>query len=426
MERKSMMVACKMIALLAIILAGFEIFAPKALSGWMAKLSGDVASMVSFRVGFPMDADGNEGLTESIIASGEMDRIRFFREAEYAAGNCVYLLFPLFLLLLLFRWLPVMLRRPVHLLMMAGFFLLAGYVFSFLYIDMDTLRYLSDDTFLTIAGFCGIAAPTEPTLVTLYVHVYFPAILFLLMFAIERISNYGKCISGTVVDGSDELKSAKDLFIEESHSRSTVKVRPPLDRIIFRQSSDDSPNAFAYGTHTIVVTKGLFSVFDVRDPHDMETVLGVLAHEHGHLAHRDGIALEIWDTCFNLPSCLFWILGKLCYFVGTVFSIVPYIGSFLGELLKLISQLVLALALSLTNFTRKLCRVVTGRSEERNADRHAARLGFGDGIIRFLRVFGIDEGGGFDEHPNNGKRIDVVEAEMQRIEAKGGRKEKRV
>ena len=63
------------------------------------------------------------------------------------------------------------------------------------------------------------------------------------------------------------------------------KANPELpDNIKMFISDSKEPNAFATGRKTICVTKGLLNYTD-------EQIKGVLAHEFGHLAHKDTDAI---------------------------------------------------------------------------------------------------------------------------------------
>lgn len=60
-----------------------------------------------------------------------------------------------------------------------------------------------------------------------------------------------------------------------------VNADPSLERKIkFFISDDEAPNAFATGRKTVCITKGLLGLSD-------EQIKGVLAHEFGHLSHKD-------------------------------------------------------------------------------------------------------------------------------------------
>lgn len=73
--------------------------------------------------------------------------------------------------------------------------------------------------------------------------------------------------------------------------------------INFFMSDDEAPNAFATGRKTVCITKGLLSLSD-------EEIKGVLAHEFGHLSHKDTDALLIIEVG-NIFVWLFFLLFEL-------------------------------------------------------------------------------------------------------------------
>ena len=72
--------------------------------------------------------------------------------------------------------------------------------------------------------------------------------------------------------------------------------------IVFRDGRKVGPNAFALPSGTIVVTDQLVNLA----PHD-EAILGVLAHELGHLAHRHAVRMVLEATVVGLAVT--WYVG---------------------------------------------------------------------------------------------------------------------
>jgi len=414
MESHSMLETGKMIVISGIILAVLAFVSPQVFPRWLQRVSEEKSVTLSSNLGISLAADGNDEMSRKILEAEKADKIRMSRLADNVERYWTYALFPVFVVLLVFRWAFVLLRRPAHFLIMLLFFFLSGLVFKITHGAFGLLRSVSDDTIRKLAEWFGKSLPDASWLKVFHEFFFLPAVLFLFMYVIERISAHYKSLKGTETDDI-ELQMVKDKFSERSKDCNWLELHPAPRRIIFRILEDSSLNAFAYGTRTIMFNSGLLTYFNIDTQGGMETILGVVAHEHGHLFRKDGIALEIWDTCFNLPAYLCWILYLLCELAAILISAVPFVGAFLGPLLCDISSALWPLMLEITGFTREMFRIFTGKSEEIKADKHATRLGFGGGLICFLNVLGDDCSGPMDEHPMSSERIRLINAEMRKM-----------
>ncbi len=173
---------------------------------------------------------------------------------------------------------------------------------------------------------------------------------------------------------------------------------------------NESPaiNAMAYGKNHLCVNRGAIEKTDI------ETVKAMMAHEIGHLAHKDTIALQISAVCINF--LLFGLLVPLNItgiIVTSSCAIIPAIGNilsgFFGNLLQDKCQDMFRFLFSRTQI---LARIVGGRKDEMRADAFAARCGYGEQLINLFAMH-PDSGGGFDEHPKNAKRIENIRRIMQ-------------
>ena len=190
---------------------------------------------------------------------------------------------------------------------------------------------------------------------------------------------------------------------------------------------DPMPQAIALGRGTIAVTRGALDVAEESE------LAGVLAHESGHLHHRDSMvtsALIGMNSISNLQAAVvritvagffvFLMLGVVLMIISTedmswvaglaiLVPVVLGVGLLLNRLINGVVSLLLRLA---------------DRSVEYRADRFAGDLGFGPGLVGFLeRLAGMEAKTehGFlvmylQSHPPTALRIDRLEA-MQGVEA---------
>ena len=169
---------------------------------------------------------------------------------------------------------------------------------------------------------------------------------------------------------------------------------------------DESPNACVIGRRTLCVTSGLFKLSD-------EEIMGVLAHELGHLANRHSeIQLIIGGSNLFIVGALLilkivsWIIAGIC----TIFAISSKsrIASFFIFLFGTISTFFIWL------WTRccLLFVKISMRANEYVADEFAYKIGFGKQLAMALDRICIDvpSENGFlkainSTHPNYNDRI---------------------
>ena len=200
----------------------------------------------------------------------------------------------------------------------------------------------------------------------------------------------------------------------------------PLQAELF-MIDDPMPQAIALGRGTIAVTQGALEVATDNE------LAGVLAHESGHLHHRDSMvtsALIGMNSISNLQAAVvritvagffvFLMLGVVLMIISTedmswvaglaiLVPVVLGVGLLLNRLINGVVSLLLRLA---------------DRSVEYRADRFAGELGFGPGLVGFLeRLAGMEAKTehGFlvmylQSHPPTALRIDRLEA-MQGVGA---------
>lgn len=149
--------------------------------------------------------------------------------------------------------------------------------------------------------------------------------------------------------------------------------------------NDKFPNAFAFSTRTVTVTKGLLNC----PPEEIE---GVIAHELGHIIHGDSqiaLLVSVINTVGNYAakvlSFVIFVFSRLTEVIGDIG------GGYLGAVVSLAGFFMGLIALILKGLlwvVQKLINIgflAVGRQEEFNADSYAKEIGFGDGLVSLLK-----------------------------------------
>ncbi len=144
---------------------------------------------------------------------------------------------------------------------------------------------------------------------------------------------------------------------------------PP--EIVLIEAGADNQNAYAIGDNTIVFTTA-FLYYQKNN-----AVMGVMAHEMGHLVAKDPIWLTIaWGAFWPLQLCIH-IIGLI---TGVCFSMIDSEKTGLGEKAQ---ELVLVLfGWTLTRFQLIFCR-----HSEYRADRFACDIGLANEMLSFLKSY---------------------------------------
>ncbi len=172
---------------------------------------------------------------------------------------------------------------------------------------------------------------------------------------------------------------------------------------------DEAPNAFALGRRTICVTKGLLNLPD-------EAILGVLAHEVGHLAYGHTVVqLLIGGGNIFISGLLF--LFKLATWIVTGIMGLFALGTRDGWM-GLLAGLFAAVSTGLSWLWVKFCRLFlmwSMRQNEYLADEYAFKIGFGTELAHVLDHYLCDlpRKGFFNAlyntHPYNDDRVAALQ-----------------
>ncbi len=173
---------------------------------------------------------------------------------------------------------------------------------------------------------------------------------------------------------------------------------------------DESINAFAVGKRTVAVTQGMINM-----PADQ--IKAILAHEFGHLAHKDTeillipqagnfiitIVVKVISFFLKIIGGMFDICGALCSHDDSSFGFFRTVG----KVERFINERVLGWWMSLGTI---MC-TKNNKSNEFAADRYSCKLGYGESLKRaFLTMETGQELHGyfatlFSTHPATPERV---------------------
>lgn len=210
----------------------------------------------------------------------------------------------------------------------------------------------------------------------------------------------------------EDIERLEPIFREVYAKAKQANPELPNDIKMFISDSKE-PNAFATGRKTVCVTKGLLNYSD-------EQIKGVLAHEFGHLAHKDTDSILVVAVGNMVVSAIFVVI-RVCanifmgigQFMTAIMSrsIGGVIASIFVGIGRAIADLLLVLVMrAWTQIGVWLC-MYSSRKNEFAADEYSFNCGYGDYLCQVLESFG--NGGGANglfaalasSHPNTDQRI---------------------
>lgn len=251
--------------------------------------------------------------------------------------------------------------------------------------------------------------------VLLGIGLYFASMLIALSpigEGILRLQTHCKKITDPVI-----LARITPIFNEVYAKAKAMNPELPSKIKIF-MSDDDSPNAFATGRKTVCITKGLLSYSD-------EHIKAVLAHEFGHLAHKDTDVILVVSVGNLIISAIFVtirVIANIFYGISQFFTLIfsrgwgGIIAALFIGISRAISNFLLALLMRIwTQIGVWLCMSSSRRNEYR-ADEYAHNCGFNRPLREVLESFGTQKSkdGLFaslaSSHPHNADRISRLHA----------------
>lgn len=226
-----------------------------------------------------------------------------------------------------------------------------------------------------------------------------------------------------MIEDADIIERLEPLFREVYYKAKKEDPSISEDVRLF-MSEDECPNAFATGRKTVCVTKGLLALSD-------EQIKATLAHEFGHLAHKDTdriLVVSVGNTVINIIMWMFQLGAIMMEVIMNIVGAITgdddgFLISLMGTLSRVITMFIITKFMQLWTWIGTMLCMKTSRNNEFQADAFAVDLGFGDGIVKLLEFFDrIEEkpSGLFanlaSSHPNSDTRIaHVKEYQAQKL-----------
>lgn len=217
-----------------------------------------------------------------------------------------------------------------------------------------------------------------------YGYVIGPAVwLVSVMIALSPIGEWIlRVTSGCKKVRSREIRARIDPIFNRVYAQAKRATPELSDKIRYFISYDSAPNAFATGRRTVCITAGLLKLPDPM-------IYGVLAHEFGHLAHKDTDLILVVSVGNMIVSAVFFTLRLLFRITGIVLTFVlSDLGALIGTFL---TDILLGFLIWAWTGLGVLCVRSSGRRNEFEADAYAKQLGYGQHLEYALEA--LDRGG---------------------------------
>ena len=185
------------------------------------------------------------------------------------------------------------------------------------------------------------------------------------------------------------------------------------DDIQFYICEDALPNAFATGRKTVCITEGFLRYSDKH-------IRAVLAHEFGHLAHKDTDAVLIVAVgnlivtgLFVLYRIIFRVFAMVFSFIMAFFS--EDAGMAVGSaIINIFIDFLLAILMQAWTKLGVLICLYSSRKNENLADEYAYNLGYGVELCQFLDCLAPEKSKGLwaalnSSHPDHDVRISYLQ-----------------
>lgn len=199
------------------------------------------------------------------------------------------------------------------------------------------------------------------------------------IFAQTRPMQWFLCrVNGCVTAGAEErryLERIMEIVTERSNLRN--------ENFHLYVSNMKAMNAFAIGSNNICVTRVMLQTFPAR------YIAGILAHEMGHIVHR--------DTAYGITSFAFSWVGQsiiLIYVMTTrilqILLFIPIVNFIVLAVIMMIN-VQLFLFTFLLNLPLNMMSFFDSRKREYAADRYACEIGLGNELYEALYMLSQNE-----------------------------------
>lgn len=203
--------------------------------------------------------------------------------------------------------------------------------------------------------------------------IYLIALYFIIItISLSPIGEWFLC----VVVGAEDIKRIDtkihvipliEVVLDAAKEKSSCCVKRVNVKII----RDQTPNAFAIGKHTLVLTEGLLKLPD-------DLVMSIIAHEIGHLVYGHTV-IQLLIGGGNLFISGFLLLIKvICWFMTAIMGIFSVVAK--SRIMGIITVVLAGISYFSTWAWVKFCKLFlmwSMRENEYVADKYAAKIGFG-------------------------------------------------
>jgi len=208
----------------------------------------------------------------------------------------------------------------------------------------------------------------------------------------------------------DLLNRIEPLFREVYAQAKQLDPSIPDDVRLY-MNSDPEPNAFATGRKTICITEGLLSRSD-------EQIKATLAHEFGHLAHKDTdliLVVSVGNLIVTATITVIRIVIELFRLFMVLISLFTggedgFVGALAGTLYSFLITVAINGLMWIWSKIGILLVMKSSRSNEYEADEFSFNCGYGRGLSLLLQTLDGGHGKGLfanlaSSHPSSDKRV---------------------
>ena len=217
------------------------------------------------------------------------------------------------------------------------------------------------------------------------------------------------------ISTQEEKESILPLF-QEVYRRAKETTPELSDNIQVFMTDDMCVNAYAFGKSTVVVTKGLI------DTLEEEQVMGMLAHEFGHIVNGHTVMLLLNLVGNGIFSIFLLITRMFMFFIQGFVSFMDDNGGW-GQVMAFLIRISFEWSLMFYTYIATAILMINSRKNEFQADNYALEIGFGEGLLQGLYVFQKMNMGQSkrllerltSSHPNLAYRIERLENNAKRL-----------
>lgn len=182
-------------------------------------------------------------------------------------------------------------------------------------------------------------------------------------------------------------------LFDEVYNRAKETTPNLSDDIEIFMTDEMHVNAYAFGRNTVVVTRGLIQTMDE------EQIMGILAHEFGHIVHGHTLMLLVSLIGNGIFSIFILIARMFMFFFELMLHGMDNGGGF-GKFMAKMSHIMFEWSLIWVMYFVTAMLAINSRKHEYQADAYALDIGFGEGLLNGLYIF---------QRMDMGRRTKIIE-----------------